>query len=464
MKAAPQSRWRRAWLVYTRPSALRMLFLGFSAGLPFMLVFATLTAWLRDAGVSRTAIGFFAWIGITYSIKVFWSPVIDRLGLPLLTKMFGQRRGWMLLAQLGIMAGLAAMAVVDPVEHIRILALLALLVAFAAATQDVAIDAFRIESDSADYQAALAGTYVLGYRLAILAAGAGALYIADYRSWTAAYLTMSALGLVGVMTTLLSPEPSSPERLDIERDPLVVAWRQKTRLTGMPSNMAAWLIGAVAAPLADFFRRNGWLAVPVLALVGLFKMSDISMAAMANPLYLDLGFTLSQIATVTKLFGVFMTIAGGLLGGVLVARYGLLPMLLASAIAVAATNLLFAWLATTGPQLWALFMTIGADNLANGISATVFIAWLSSLVSRRYTATQYALFSSFMTLPGKIMGGPSGWIVDQAGYPFFFIYAAGLGIPAVLLIVWLMSTRFEIDGAARSQASAENGVGESISE
>ena len=464
MKAAPQSRWRRAWLVYTRPSALRMLFLGFSAGLPFMLVFATLTAWLRDAGVSRTAIGFFAWIGITYSIKVFWSPVIDRLGLPLLTKMFGQRRGWMLLAQLGIMAGLAAMAVVDPVEHIRILALLALMVAFAAATQDVAIDAFRIESDSADYQAALAGTYVLGYRLAILAAGAGALYIADYRSWTAAYLTMSALGLVGVMTTLLSPEPSSPERLDIERDPLVVAWRQKTRLTGMPSNMAAWLIGAVAAPLADFFRRNGWLAVPVLALVGLFKMSDISMAAMANPLYLDLGFTLSQIATVTKLFGVFMTIAGGLLGGVLVARYGLLPMLLASAIAVAATNLLFAWLATTGPQLWALFMTIGADNLANGISATVFIAWLSSLVSRRYTATQYALFSSFMTLPGKIMGGPSGWIVDQAGYPFFFIYAAGLGIPAVLLIVWLMSTRFEIDGAARSQASAENGVGESISE
>ncbi|HLR87222.1 MAG TPA: MFS transporter [Wenzhouxiangella sp.] len=464
MKAAPQSRWRRAWLVYTRPSALRMLFLGFSAGLPFMLVFATLTAWLRDAGVSRTAIGFFAWIGITYSIKVFWSPVIDRLGLPLLTKMFGQRRGWMLLAQLGIMAGLAAMAVVDPVEHIRILALLALMVAFAAATQDVAIDAFRIESDSADYQAALAGTYVLGYRLAILAAGAGALYIADYRSWTAAYLTMSALGLVGVMTTLLSPEPSSPERLDIERDPLVVAWRQKTRLTGMPSNMAAWLIGAVAAPLADFFRRNGWLAVPVLALVGLFKMSDISMAAMANPLYLDLGFTLSQIATVTKLFGVFMTIAGGLLGGVLVARYGLLPMLLASAIAVAATNLLFAWLATTGPQLWALFMAIGADNLANGISATVFIAWLSSLVSRRYTATQYALFSSFMTLPGKIMGGPSGWIVDQAGYPFFFIYAAGLGIPAVLLIVWLMSTRFEIDGAARSQASAENGVGESISE
>ncbi|HLS06021.1 MAG TPA: MFS transporter [Wenzhouxiangella sp.] len=464
MKAAPQSRWRRAWLVYTRPSALRMLFLGFSAGLPFMLVFATLTAWLRDAGVSRTAIGFFAWIGITYSIKVLWSPVIDRLRLPLLTRIFGQRRGWMLLAQLGIMAGLAAMAVVDPVEHIRVLALLALLVAFAAATQDVAIDAFRIESDSADYQAALAGTYVLGYRLAILAAGAGALYIADYRSWTAAYLAMSALGLVGVMTTLLSPEPSSPERLDIERDPLVVAWRQKTRLTGMPSNVAAWLIGAVAAPLADFFRRNGWLAVPVLALVGLFKMSDISMAAMANPLYLDLGFTLSQIATVTKLFGVFMTIAGGLLGGVLVARYGLLPMLLASAIAVAATNLLFAWLATTGPQLWALFMTIGADNLANGISATVFIAWLSSLVSRRYTATQYALFSSFMTLPGKIMGGPSGWIVDQAGYPFFFIYAAGLGIPAVLLIVWLMSTRFEIDGAARTQTSAENGTGESISE
>ncbi|MDZ7791475.1 MAG: AmpG family muropeptide MFS transporter [Xanthomonadales bacterium] len=441
-EAAGGGSWQRAWAIYTRPTVLRMLVLGFSAGLPFMLVFSTLTAWLRDEGVSRTAIGFFAWIGITYSIKVFWSPVVDRVRLPGLTRVFGQRRGWMLLAQFGIMAGLAGMALTDPVTQLIQVALLALLVAFSAATQDITIDAFRIESDSNEFQAALAGTYVLGYRMAILATGAGALYIADFASWTLAYLCMSALVLVGVVAVLISPEPTSIERLDIEKDPLVIGFRERTRLSGRLQDLGAWLTGAVVAPLVDFFRRNGWMALPILALVGLFKMSDISMAAMANPLYLDLGFTLSEIATVTNVFGIVMTIAGGLLGGVLVARFGLLPMLLASAIIVAVTNLLFAWLATIGPQLWALFMTIGADNLANGLSATVFIAWLSSLVSRRYTATQYALFSSFMTLPGKLFGGPSGWIVDNAGYVFFFVYASALGIPAILLILWLMQRRY----------------------
>ncbi|MEE4302579.1 MAG: AmpG family muropeptide MFS transporter [Wenzhouxiangella sp.] len=440
---AGDGRWQRAWTVYTRPTVLRMLLLGFSAGLPFMLVFSTLTAWLRDEGVSRTAIGFFAWIGITYSIKVFWSPVVDRVRLPVLTRAFGQRRGWMLLAQVGIMAGLAGMALTDPTVQLTQVALLALLVAFSAATQDITIDAFRIESDSDEFQAALAGTYVLGYRMAILATGAGALYIADFASWTLAYLCMSALVLVGVLAVLISPEPTSLERLDIEQDPLVAAFRKRTRLKGVLQNIGAWLTGAVVAPLVDFFRRNGWMALPVLALVGLFKVSDISMAAMANPLYLDLGFTLSEIATVTNVFGIVMTIAGGLLGGVLVARFGVLKMLLASAVIVAVTNLLFAWLATIGPQLWALFMTIGADNLANGLSATVFIAWLSSLVSRRYTATQYALFSSFMTLPGKLLGGPSGWIVDNAGYVFFFVYASALGIPAILLILWLMQRRYD---------------------
>ena len=434
--------WQRAWAVYTRPTVLRMLVFGFSAGLPFMLVFSTLTAWLRDEGVSRTAIGFFAWIGITYSIKVFWSPVVDRVRLPGLTRVFGQRRGWMLLAQFGIMAGLAGMALTDPVTQLTQVALLALLVAFSAATQDITIDAFRIESDSNEFQAALAGTYVLGYRMAILATGAGALYIADFASWTLAYLSMSALVLVGVVAVLISPEPTSLERLDIEKDPLVIGFRERSKLPGRLQDIAAWLTGAVVAPLADFFRRIGWMALPVLALIGLFKVSDISMAAMANPLYLDLGFTLSEIATVTNVFGIFMTIVGGLLGGILVARYGLMPMLLAAAIIVAVTNLLFAWLATIGPQLWALFMTIGADNLANGLSATVFIAWLSSLVSRRYTATQYALFSSFMTLPGKLLGGPSGWIVDNAGYVFFFVYASALGIPAILLILWLMQRRY----------------------
>jgi len=448
-QTARRRTWREAWAVYTRPSVVRMLLFGFSAGLPFLLVFTTLTAWLRDYDISRTAIGFFAWIGTTYSIKVLWAPVVDRVPLPMLTALLGQRRSWMLLAQIGIAAGLIAMALTDPSEGLTVMALLALLVAFCSATQDITIDAFRIESDADEYQAALASTYVIGYRLAILMAGAGALYIADFFSWTAAYLAMALSMSVGMLAVLLSPEPSSPERLDIEADPLVQAFRAKTQTLGWRQEAGAWILGSVVAPFKDFMQRFGWLALPVLALIGLYKVSDLSMAAMANPLYIDLGFSLSEIASVTKVFGIFMTLFGGMVGGVLVARYGILPMLLAGALLVAITNLVFAWLASVGYNIPALFITIGADNFANGFSATVFIAFLSSLVSRRYTATQYALFSSFMTLPGKFIGGPSGWIVDQAGYVFFFFYASALGIPALLLVLWLMMRRESLNQMGR---------------
>jgi PAT family beta-lactamase induction signal transducer AmpG len=439
--AATTRSWAEALRVYSRPSAIRMLFFGFSAGLPFLLVFTTLTAWLRDFGISKSAIGFFAWIGTMYSIKVLWAPVVDRVPLPLLTRAMGQRRSWMLLAQVGIAAGLAAMALADPGESLTAIALFAVFVAFCSATQDITIDAFRIESDADEYQAALAGTYVIGYRLAILTAGAGALYIADYSNWTVAYLCMAACMAVGMAAVLLSREPSSADRLDIESDPLVQAFRAKTATTGWRQDAGAWIVGSIIAPFRDFMQRFGWLALPLLALIGLYKVSDLSMAAMANPLYIDLGFTLSEIATVTKVFGIVMTLTGGVVGGIAVARYGILPMMLAGALLVAVTNLVFAWLATVGYSIPALFGTIGADNFATGFSATVFIAFLSSLVSRRYTATQYALFSSFMTLPGKIIGGPSGVIVDHAGYVAFFFYASALGIPAILLIVWLMGKK-----------------------
>lgn len=430
--------WSEALRVYTRPSAIRMLFFGFSAGLPFLLVFTTLTAWLRDYEISRSAIGFFAWIGTTYSIKVLWAPVVDRVPLPGLTRVLGQRRSWMLLAQVGIASGLAAMALTDPTDSLTVIALLALFVAFCSATQDITIDAFRIESDADEFQAALAGTYVIGYRLAILAAGAGALYIADYWNWTVAYLSMAACMIVGILAVLLSREPSSADRLNIESDPLVQAYRARTAASGWRQDAGAWIVGSIVAPFKDFMRRYGWLALPLLALIGLYKVSDLSMAAMANPLYIDLGFSLSEIASVTKVFGIVMTLTGGLVGGIAVARYGILSMMLAGALLVAGTNLVFAWLATVGYSIPALFVTIGADNFATGFSATVLIAFLSSLVSRRYTATQYALFSSFMTLPGKIIGGPSGVIVDNAGYVTFFLYASALGIPAILLILWLM--------------------------
>lgn len=415
-----------------------MLLLGFSAGLPFMLVFSTLTAWLRTEEVSRTAIGFFAWVGVTYSIKVLWAPVIDRVALPGLTSWLGQRRGWMLLAQLFIMVGLALMAFTDPTTQLTQLALLAVMVAFASATQDITIDAFRIESEDVRFQAAMAGTYVLGYRMALLATGAGALFLADWVGWHNAYLLMAALVLVGMMAVMISKEPTSQAALDIEKDPLVQAYRAKTASSGWIADIGAWVTGAIVAPFLDFWRRLGWLALPVLALVGLYKVSDISMAAMANPLYIDLGFSLSEIGLVSGLFGVAMTIGGGLFGGMVVARFGLMRMMVAGAVGVCVTNLMFAWLATQGPQLWALALTITADNFFVGFSATVFIAWLSGLVSLRYTATQYALLSSFMTLPGKLLGGPSGYIVDHSGYVFFFVYASALGIPAMVLAIYLM--------------------------
>lgn len=448
-EAGEKRSWRQAWAVYTRPTVMRMLLLGFAAGLPFMLVFSTLTAWLRSEGVSRTAIGFFAWVGITYSIKVLWAPVVDRVRVPLLTVWLGQRRSWMLAAQLTILLGLAGMAFTDPLSQLTQLALLAVLVAFASATQDITIDAFRIESDEVRFQAALAGTYVLGYRLALLATGAGALFLADQVGWTLAYLAMAALMLIGVFAVAISPEPSSPDRLNIENEPLVIGFRQRTRLRGLPADLIAWILGAVVAPFVDFIRRFRWLALPILALIGLYKASDLSMAAMANPLYLDVGYTLSQIGAVSGLFGVVMTISGGLVGGLMVARFGLMPMMLVGAVGIAATNLLFAWLATQQPVIWALTLTIAGDNFFVGFSATVFIAWMSGLVSRRYTATQYALFSSLMTLPGKFLGGPSGWIVDQAGYVFFFFYASALGIPAMLLVIYLMSRQQRIAEAAR---------------
>ncbi|NIM71128.1 MAG: MFS transporter [Xanthomonadales bacterium] len=418
-----------------------MLLFGFSAGLPYLLVFTTLTAWLRTEGVSRTAIGLFSWIGITYSIKFLWAPFVDKLRLPVIGARLGQRRSWMLLAQLGLAASLAGMAWVDPTTELGRLAVLALLAAFASATQDITIDAFRIESEPDEYQAAMASTYVLGYRVATLVAGAGALYLADYFDWRVAYLCMAAATGVGMLAVAISAEPDHRDRLtDFRRDPWVIrllgeapggAWR----------DLRVWLTGAVLAPLLAFLQRYRLYSIAILALVGLYKMSDISMAAMANPLYVDLGFSLSEIASVTKVFGLAMTVIGGLVAGVLVARFGIPAMLLLGAVLVALTNLLFAWLATVGYSIAALFVTIGGDNFSNGFAAVTLVAWLSSLVDKRYTATQYALLSSLMTLPGMFVGGFSGLVADHFGYVLFFFYAASLGLPAVLLCSYFLALR-----------------------
>ena len=418
--------WRETLLIYTSPRVIAMTFLGFSGGLPFLLVFSTLTAWLTEWNVSRSTIGFFAWIGITYSTKVLWAPVVDSIPIPFLTKTLGQRRSWMLIGQMGIALGLVLMSLIGP-SDLLILSCCAFLVAFSSATQDVAIDAFRIESAEPEYQGAMSAAYVFGYRLALLIAGAGALYLAEYFSWTIAYITMATLMLVGVITVILVAEPDrQSESFQLELSPI---------------GLRRWFTRAVAGPFVDFFSRNGKVAFIILLFIAVFRLSDIAMGIMANPFYLDMGYTKIEIANVAKVFGFFMSIAGSLICGVLVVKWGLMRPLFIGAVAVSITNLLFASLSVLEPKVSYLAIVISADNLSGGFAATAFIAYLSSLTNRAYTATQYALFSSLMTLPGKFISGFSGLVVDNFGYFEFFVVAAMLGIPAILLVVWL--SRYE---------------------
>jgi PAT family beta-lactamase induction signal transducer AmpG len=425
-----------------------MIFLGFSAGLPFLLVFSTLSAWLRDEGVARTTIGFFSWVGITYSIKVFWAPVVDRLPLPFLTRSLGKRRSWMLLAQIIIVTGLVGMAFSDTATQLQQIALFALLVAFGSATQDIVIDAYRIEAVDKLSQGAMAATYVLGYRLALLAAGAGSFYIAEIYNWQIAYYFMATLMLTGIFTTLVIREPAhvineETARLETKLESALGLKNTSSAMTGT----FTWFVESVVSPFVEFFQRNGWLAIFILLLIGSYRISDITMGVMANPFYLDSGFTKPEIANVTKIFGFFMTIFGAGLGGVLVIRYGILRPLLLGAVLVVLTNLLFILLAITEPNLISLAMVISVDNLSGGIASSVFIAYLSSLTSTSYTATQYALFSSLMTLPAKIIGGFSGMMVDSIGYASFFLYSGALGMPAVLLIIYLIMKQDEGEGS-----------------
>ncbi|UCE90565.1 MAG: AmpG family muropeptide MFS transporter [Pseudomonadota bacterium] len=425
-----------------------MLFLGFSAGLPYLLMFGTLSAWLAEAGISRTVIGFFSWVGITYSIKVLWAPVVDRVPLPVLTRVLGRRRSWMLVAQIGIAAGLVGMAGTDPGRHTVAMALFALLVAFASATQDVSIDAYRIEALDKEYQGAMAATYILGWRLGWLVSGAGALYLADFINWTVSYMAMAVLMGVGIATVLMIREPERPvtEATLLREERVVRFLENSAHLPERMRNAGAWFIGAVICPFTDFFARQGALAVVILLFISLFRISDITMGVMANPFYIDLGFTKTEIANVTKVFGFFMLIAGAMSGGVLVMRFGIMRTLMLGAVLVVATNLLFAWLAMVGYDIAWLAAVISADNFAGGLASAAFIAYLSSLTNTAYTATQYALFSSLMTLIPKIVAGFSGIVVDAQGYVFFFIYAAAVGVPAIFLVLYLMRAA-NVDGA-----------------
>ena len=404
-----------------------MLFLGFSAGLPLLLILGTLSFWLREAGIDRSTIGYLTWVGLIYAFKWMWAPLVDRLPIPLLSRLFGRRRSWLLFAQLLIIIGLVGMASIDPQVQLTPIVWCALLVAFGSATQDIALDAFRIESADSDHQAALAATYQTGYRLALIWSGAGVLWLAaraeagatgyDPAAWQFAYLCMALSISVGVLTTLFSKEPV---RIELAK----------------ARNAKAWLHQTLIEPFTDFIQRYGWHAILILSLIAIYRISDVVMGIMANPFYVDMGYTKDEVAAVSKVFGVVMTLVGAFVGGVLTLRFGVMRILFLGAILSAVSNVLFAWLATQGHDLHGLIWVISADNLSSGIATAAFIAFLSALTNIQYSATQYALFSSMMLLLPKWLAGFSGVFVNHFGYSSFFISTAIIGAP-VLILIWL---------------------------
>lgn len=447
MIPAALSGWLHAFRIYTHPRVLGMLTLGFSAGLPLLLILGTLSFWLREAGIERSTIGYFSWIGLAYGFKWMWSPLVDRLSLPLLTQLLGRRRAWILLSQVIITIALVGMASTDPIENLTHMVFFALAVAFASATQDIAIDAYRIEAVALRLQGAMAATYQAGYRLAMILASAGVLWIAaavdpsettyDYSPWRTAYLVMAASMAIGMITILIIREPEVPvTRLISENEDharrAIAHWNLNARLT----KILAWLYGAIVAPFRDFIVRHGQRALLILALIAVYRISDVVMGVMSNPFYVDMGYTKDEIATVSKVYGVIMTIVGAVMGGVLIAKIGIMRTLFLGAVLSATTNLLFVWLAGRGHDVAGLVFTISADNLSAGIATSAFIAYLSGLTNSAYSATQYALFSSVMLLLPKFIAGFSGNFVDTYGYASFFTGTALLGLP-VLVLVWL---------------------------
>lgn len=423
------------------PKLALMLGLGFSCGLPLLLVFGTLSAWLRTAGVSRTEIGLLSYVALAYTFKFAWAPFIDAYDVPVLSRLLGRRRAWMLVAQVTIAAGLIGLSFGDPATNLMYIVLCALLVAFASATQDVVVDGWRIDAAPTSRQGMMGAMYQLGYRLAMLCSGAGALYMADFFDWSSAYLAMAALTLIGISATFLTPGPEAAEQ---DGSPPVV-----TR----PS-----FAKAVSEPLTEMIGRKGPIIFAILILIGLYRVPDFVAGIMANPLYIDVGFSLSEIASVSKIYGVWVGIAGAFAGGFAVTRLGLWWTVLIGAVVAAASNLMFSWLALSGKSLPLLTAAISVDNFAGGFAGTALIAYMSGLTSPLFAATQYALLSSLYALPGKFVGGLSGIMVDAFGYPTFFAITASIGIPIGILCLVIRRDTYASVEAARADEDAAAGI------
>lgn len=397
-----------------------------------MLVFGVLSFWLREAGVSREQIGYFSWVVMIYAIKFIWSPLIDHLSLPGLKQWLGRRRSWLILSQSLVILAVLLMASLDPQTELKWMALCAVLLAIASATQDITIDAYRIEAAPEQLQAVLAAAYLAGYRLAMIFSSAGTLWIAalfsssetgyDLHAWQSTYLVMAACMALGLLTTLLSPEPVVEQQVNT---PSIHSSISKKLLN--------WLKVAVIGPFVDFFSRHGLNALLILALIACYRVSDVVMGVMANVFYVDMGFSKEEVATVSKIFGVLMTLLGAALGGLLVNSFGTLRILFVGALLSSCTNLLYCYLSTQGHNIPLLIAVISVDNLSAGIATSAFLAYLSSLVNLAFTATQYALFSSLMLLLPKFLGGFSGGWVEVMDYQAFFVMTALMGLPALII-------------------------------
>lgn len=513
MQLNRQHSWLETLAAFKNRRVVTMLFLGFSAGIPILLIFSSLSLWLREAGVERATVTYFSWAALGYSFKFVWAPLVDQLPLPWLTRLMGRRRAWMLAAQAMVIIAILCMASVDPQAgqgRLTLMALAAVLLGFSSATQDIVIDAYRIESAEADLQAMMSAAYIAGYRIAMLVAGAGSLYLATwfgssaetylYQAWQLTYGIMALAMLVGVATTLVIREPgitsvkpyqySNREYLRFLLLFLAAVLvfigcfyfsgtavaAAKKALTELFANrhlasllietvrlLGAITIAGIAAfalvkiglvkyeilnqtyvmPVRDFFQRYGLsLAWLLLALIGLYRISDIVLGVISNVFYYDLGYSKNEIASAVKVFGVIMTIVGGFVGGLLSMRFGVIKILFAGGVLAAATNLLFMLLANIGYDLTWLYIVVSADNLAAGLASAAFVAFLSSLTNISFTAMQYAIFSSLMTLLPKVLGGYSGSIVDSVGYSNFFLITAVMGVP-VLLLIAVSARRFE---------------------
>ncbi|MCS4534324.1 AmpG family muropeptide MFS transporter [Neisseria montereyensis] len=493
---------KKTWLsaigAYGDRRAITLFFLGFSAGIPILLIFSSLSLWLREAGVDRSTVTMFSWAALAYSFKFVWAPLIDSLPLPLLTRVLGKRRGWLLWSQLAVIAAICCMALVDPVNDTALayMAAGAVLLGFSSATQDVVIDAYRIEAaaDNVAMQSVTAATYNAGYRLGMIVAGAGALFLAAmlgsheqayvYRAWQQTYFIMAGVMGIGVLTTLLMREPPVSDIRNISRPTadnlrlvflfvvsvggFVAVFAQVGRMlpeTASPISGLLWealrLCSAVIAaaligsgivksglvpkqlavdtwihPITDFFKRYGESALLLLALIGVYRISDIVAGVISNVFYQDMGFSKEEIAAAVKTFGVVMAVAGGFLGGLLSQKFALMKMMMAGAVLASITNLLFVVLAYRGHDVAFMYLAVGFDNLASGLAGAVFIAFLSALTNIRFTAVQYAIFSSLMTLLPKTLGGYSGAMVDKIGYPGFFTLTTLLGVPVLILVYW----------------------------